>query len=133
MLYLLLAVALLAVSSLCAVTLLGRRSLVVAGRCRLGGLARGGGRGLALAVTLLLVVSARGVALVLLAVAAAIATAVATLLLLLVVAAAVALLAAIATSVAAAAATALSTTELWKGVFVSQLRLIGLSPLSPKG
>ena len=101
MLHLLLAVALLAVSSLRAVTLLGRRSLVVAGRCGLGRLARGG-CSLALAVTLLLVVT-RGIALVLLAVATAVTATVAALLLL-VVAAAVALLSAIASSVAAAAA-----------------------------
>lgn len=107
--YLLLAVALLAVSSLRAVTLLGRRSLVVAGRCSLGGLARGGG-GLALAVTLLLVVAARGVALFLLRVAATVAAAVAALLLL-VVAAAVALLAAVASPIATA--TALSAMTMW--------------------
>ena len=101
-LYLLLAVALLAVPSVRAVALLGRRPLVVAG-CRLGGLARGGGRGLALAVTLLLVVAARGVALVLLAVPATVPTAVAALLLL-VVPAAVALLAAVPASVATATA-----------------------------
>ncbi len=99
--YLLLAVALLAVSSVRAVTLLGRRSLVVTG-CRLGGLARSGGRGLTLTVTLLLVVAAGGVALVLLAVAATVATAVAALLL--VVSTAVALLAAVPASVAAATA-----------------------------
>lgn len=109
LLYLLLAVALLTVPSLRAVTLLGRRALVISGGCSLGGLARGG-CGLALAVTLLLVVSARSIALVLLAVAATVATAVAALLLL-VVAAAVALLAAVASSVA----TALTTTRMWMG------------------
>lgn len=102
LLYLLLAVALLAVSSLRAVTLLGRRSLVVAGRSSLGGLARGG-CGLALTVTLLLIITARGIALVLLAVAAAVAAAIAALLLL-VVAAAVTLLAAVASPVATTAA-----------------------------